>query len=85
LNAKQINNEQQLLEFAQQIQFPSHAIILKDREKMRARYTKEFKMRFYYSKYRQLKPISATLTPTDMRASYNPTRMNNVIAKAVET
>ncbi|MBX9887933.1 MAG: hypothetical protein K2Y30_08380 [Flavobacteriaceae bacterium] len=85
LNAEQINNEQQLLAFAQQIQFPSHAIILKDKAKNPRQIYKGIQSEvLLLQKYRQLKTnYGQAYAETDMRAIYNPTRMN-VIATAVE-
>lgn len=80
--AEEINSEKQLLEFAEKAGFPAHALILRrsrednvsiikgitDLEVLKAQY------RAFYEGY------GVVFAETDMRAMYNPTRMN-VIAR----
>lgn len=79
-NQAEIKSEEELLEFAEQAQFPSHALICSDPEK-KAFYKgiqslEELKNTFHKIR----KSHSFTLVQTDMRALYNPTRME-VIAE----
>jgi hypothetical protein len=85
LNAAKIENEQQLLAFATQVQFPSHAIILKYyKNNTRTIYKGIQNEVLLLQKFKQLKSqFGCAYAETDMRARYNPTRML-VIKKAVE-
>lgn len=88
-NAKFINSEEELLEFAAQVNFPSHAIILKPDVK---NFEKIFKgittEEVLLEKYYELKHAFNTVyAETDMRAMFNPTRMNvieNATYKLIE-
>lgn len=85
LNAAKIEDEQQLLAFAKQVHFPSHAIILKYSYKSVRKIFKGIQNEvLLLQKFRQLKAKhGCAYAETDMRARYNPTRMR-VIAQAVE-
>lgn len=85
LNAAKIEDEHQLLAFASQVQFPSHAIILKySRDNTRIVYKGIQNEVLLLQKFKQLKSqFGCAYAETDMRARYNPTRML-VIKKAVE-
>ena len=82
-NGKEINNEQELLEFASTVKFPSHGIILRKSQNEKIDIYKnikdieDLKKRFHmlYAKY------NSVYAQTDMRAMDNPTRMR-VIQKA---
>lgn len=88
-NAKLVHTEEELLEFAAQVNFPSHALLLKPNEK-------NFKMIFkgitseevLLDKYYKLKHnFNSVYAETDMRAMFNPTRMKvikKVTLKLVE-
>jgi hypothetical protein len=89
LNAAKIENEQQLSIFAKQAQFPSHAIILKYCEKNKRRVYKGIQNEvLLLQKFRQLKAeFGYAYAETDMRAHYNPTRMeviSNAVAKLLQ-
>nr|WP_309755170.1 DUF6671 family protein [Flavobacterium sp.] len=82
-NGKTITSEYELLAFAEQIQFPSHGIILRPAEKV---YTKIHKgivtHELLLQHYKELKAeFISVYAETDMRALFNPTRMK-VIEKA---
>ncbi|MDG2431619.1 DUF6671 family protein [Flavobacterium sp.] len=85
LNAAIIENEEQLLAFAKQVNFPSHAIILKDSPSRKRWVFKGIQNEvLLLQKFRQLKATyGCAYAETDMRARYNPTRMQ-VISKTVE-
>lgn len=75
-NSKVINNESELLHFAEHARFPSHALIIKS-EKSGNTYKgiqswDELKKYFHLF----LESDGEVLVETDMRAMYNPTRMN---------
>lgn len=82
-NAKIISNTDELLQFAEQIGFPSHGLILKKSENDFSEIKKDFKniaellTAFEYFKTSYGNPY----VETDMRAMNNPTRMK-VIEKA---
>jgi len=84
-NGKQIQSQKELLEFANQIDFPKHGLILrKSKDENAAIYkgiieieTLERTFEYLYSKY------NSVYVETDMRAMFNPTRMN-VIEKATQ-
>jgi hypothetical protein len=82
-NGKLITNEVDLLEFAEQINFPSHAIILKPEEKNFSKIVKGIIDKDVLLKsYNELKQdFNSVYAETDMRAMCNPTRMK-VIEKA---
>ncbi|MFV8364231.1 DUF6671 family protein [Flavobacterium sp. ZT3P35] len=84
-NGKTITSEYELLAFAEQIQFPSHGIILRPAEKV---YTKMHKgivtHELLLQHYKELKAeFVYVYAETDMRALFNPTRMK-VIEKATQ-
>ena len=84
-NGKTITSEYELLAFAEQIQFPSHGIILRPAEKV---YTKMHKgivtHELLLQHYKELKAeFVSVYAETDMRALFNPTRMK-VIEKATQ-
>jgi hypothetical protein len=85
LKAAKIETEEQLSLFANQVQFPSHAIILKYYEKNTRRIYKGIQNEILLlQKFRELKAeFGCAFAETDMRARYNPTRME-VISNAVE-
>lgn len=76
-NGKTINSEDDLLEFAKRVSFPSHAIILKPEKN---NFSKIFKgvnsKEVLLKNYKQLKhEFNSVYVETDMRAMHNPTRM----------
>lgn len=84
-NGKTISSEYELLTFAEQIQFPSHGMILRPAEKV---YTKIHKgivtHELLLQQYKELKAeFVCVYAETDMRALFNPTRMK-VIKKATQ-
>ena len=88
-NAVTINNYEELKDFATKIQFPSHALILKNGEKdfnIIAKGIHEWVD--LKDKYEEISSKSTTVyAETDMRAMYNPTRMKvieNAAQKLVE-
>lgn len=84
-NGKQIQCQKELLEFANQIDFPKHGLILRKSKDENAdihkgitdNETLERTFEHLYSKY------NTAYAETDMRAMFNPTRMN-VIEKATQ-
>jgi hypothetical protein len=84
-NGKQVQTQKELSEFAYQIGFPTHGLILrKSKDENTDIYkgiieieTLEKTFEYLYSKY------NSVYAETDMRAMYNPTRMT-VIEKATE-
>jgi hypothetical protein len=76
-NGKLITNESDLLAFAEQINFPSHAIILKPEEKNFSKIVKGIDSKDVLLKnYNELKQeFNSVHAETDMRAMCNPTRM----------
>ena len=84
-NGKQIQNQKELLQFAQQVIFPSHGLIIRKSKEDNSEIHKgitdiEILKKLFvqlFSKY------NSVYAETDMRAMYNPTRMN-VIEKAAE-
>lgn len=84
-NGKQIQSEKELIEFAKGIGFPKHGLILRKSKDEKTEIHKgimdieNLKKSFeqLYIKY------NSVYVETDMRAMYNPTRMN-VIEKATE-
>jgi hypothetical protein len=84
-NGKKINNEKEMFEFAEQVGFPDHGLILrKSKEESTDIYkgiadieTLKRVFEDLYSKY------NSVYAETDMRAMYNPTRMT-VIGMATE-
>jgi hypothetical protein len=88
-NSKLIHTEEELFEFAAQVNFPSHALLLKSNEK---NFEKIFKgittEEVLLEKYYELKhSFNTVYAETDMRAMFNPTRMNvieNATYKLIE-
>lgn len=84
-NGKQIQTQKELFEFAEQIDFPAHGLILRKSKDENTEIHKgitdieNLKKSFgqLYAKY------NSVYAETDMRAMYNPTRMS-VIEKATE-
>lgn len=82
-NGKYIDNVEELLDFAFQVKFPSHGLILKEQE---TNFTKVYKgIRDKVELIELFNKIKNTFgkvfVETDMRANYNPTRMR-IIEKA---
>ena len=81
-NGKAIKNEKDLLEFAELVKFPSHALILKKSEIDTQHQIKgissikALKEAFQYL----IKKHKTVFAETDMRAMYNPTRMGVIEA-----
>jgi hypothetical protein len=77
-NGSQIKNEQELLAFADLIKFPSHGLILRQSKTDNSDLVKgitsleDLKRSFHL----MLEKFSAVYAETDMRAMYNPSRMN---------
>lgn len=84
-NGKLITNEADLLAFAKQINFPSHAIILKPEEKNFSKIIKGIhSIDVLLKNYNELKQeFNSVYAETDMRAMCNPTRMK-VIEKVTQ-
>ena len=84
-NAKLINTESELLAFAKQVYFPSHSIILRPAEKEYSKIFKGIESESLLLQYfRDLKKeFFSVYAETDMRAMFNPLRMN-VIEKATQ-
>lgn len=88
-NSKLIHTEEELFEFAAQVNFPSHALLLKSNEKnfekiFKGINTKEVLLEKYYALKNEFNSVYAE---TDMRAMFNPTRMNvieNATYKLIE-
>lgn len=77
-NASEIKNEQELLEFAKMTKFPSHALILRKTKNEKTEIikgiTNEEDLKIKFS--RMLEKYGSVYAETDMRAMYNPSRMN---------
>lgn len=84
-NAKQIHNEKELLDFANQIQFPSHGLILRKSSKEYIDIHKGIidQEVLLYTFHLLCSKYNSVYAETDMRAMYNPTRMK-VIEKAAK-
>ena len=76
-NGQVIHSEAELSEFADKVKFPTHGIILKPTEKSRSNIKKDITSKVtLINAYQQLKNDFTTVyAETDMRAMYNPTRM----------
>ncbi len=84
-NGKVILSKDELISFANKVQFPSHALILKQSKDDYSEMVKgitnwDLLFNLYHQFYNK---NGLVYVETDMRAMYNPTRMN-VIAKATE-
>jgi hypothetical protein len=84
-NGKSITSEADLLAFAELVNFPNHAIILKPEEKNFSKIYKGINSKEILLKnYNELKQeFDSVYAETDMRAMYNPTRMK-VIKKVTQ-
>lgn len=79
-NGSEINSLNELIEFAKMVQFPSHALIIKNEKDKFIEVVKginqidqlEFHYNYFMYKYGKL------YVETDMRAMHNPTRMNAI-------
>lgn len=84
-NTTEVASEKDLLTFATQVKFPSHALILqsslKKSEFTFKGITNEKDLVFFFKKIKEKYP--KVFVSTDMRAMYNPTRMN-VIKETTE-
>ncbi|MEN8835901.1 MAG: DUF6671 family protein [Polaribacter sp.] len=84
-NAITVSNENEMLDFAKKVGFPSHALILRKSEKETTHLVKgikdEKKLKNEFQKL--LEKFGSVYVETDMRAMNNPTRMK-VIQKASE-
>ncbi len=83
-SASEVSSEEELMEFAAMVKFPSHGLILRKSKSDYSNVTKgiidEATLR---KKFQELfVHFSSVFVETDMRAMYNPTRMN-VIREAV--
>ncbi len=79
-NTSEIGNERELLDFATEVGFPSHGLILKN---SKHNFSKIYKgiidAKDLIKFYNELKLLSKTVwIETDMRANYNPTRMKTI-------
>ncbi|MFV8344696.1 DUF6671 family protein [Flavobacterium sp. ZB4P13] len=76
-NGSEIKNEVELLEFATQVKFPSHGLILKPSEKDISKIVKGItdERILKESFHEMMKEFGKVYAETDMRALYNPTRM----------
>ncbi len=84
-NGKQIQNQKELFEFAEQVEFPSHGLILrKSKDENTDIYKGITDIETLKKLFEQLYlKHNSVYVETDMRAMYNPTRMN-VIEKATQ-
>ena len=84
-NGQIINNQSELLEFANKVSFPSHAIILKPSEKNYSKISKGIvsKEALLEDYHKIQKEFGTVYAETDMRALFNPTRIK-VIEKATQ-
>ncbi len=83
--SEEVKNSSSLLTFAEKVNFPSHALILKANDGKQLKVVKgigsEIKL---LSEFEELRSISETVrVETDMRAIFNPSRMK-VIAKTTD-
>lgn len=84
-NGKIISTQSELMTFAEQVNFPSHGIILKPGEKNYSKIHKGIVSKDHLIQYfHELKnEFHSVYAETDMRAMFNPTRMK-VIEKATQ-
>ncbi|MCO5949335.1 DUF6671 family protein [Mucilaginibacter flavidus] len=80
-NGKEISNEQELMDFAESVGFPSHAIILRDKKNSTACLVKGITdPDLLFTTFRRMfKDHGRAFAETDMRAMYNPTRMQVIL------
>jgi hypothetical protein len=76
-NAQEINAEKELLDFADTVKFPTHALILRKSEKDNIDIIKGITDLTLLKKIfkKLIKASNSVFAETDMRAMYNPTRM----------
>lgn len=76
-NGQAINSERELLAFAKKVKFPSHALILRPKKDENKNIFKGIThLKILKSIFRELKEKNSSVyVETDMRAMYNPTRM----------
>ncbi len=82
-NGKQVQSQEELFEFAKQIGFPSHGLILRNSKDSNAAIHKGITDIEVLKKTFEHFNTNSVYAETDMRALYNPTRMN-VIEKAAQ-
>ncbi len=84
-NAKEVSTEEDLLAFAQSAQFPSHAIILKDKKEGFSAIAKGIvETKELLDRFKQfMETYGSVYVETDMRAHLNPSRMQ-VIEETTE-
>ncbi len=84
-NGKEISTEQELMDFAESVNFPSHGLILRDKQNSTTYMVKGITdSNLLFAEFKQLmKNYGSAFAETDMRAMYNPTRMD-VIATATQ-
>jgi hypothetical protein len=84
-NAKEVSTEEDLLAFAQSAQFPSHAIILKDKKEGFSAIAKGIvETKELLDRFKQfMETYGSVYAETDMRAHLNPSRMQ-VIEETTE-
>lgn len=82
-NGAEIKTKNQLKEFAKQVLFPSHALILRNEKNSQTEIIKGIKdwQTLYSTFNKMIKEFGTAYIETDMRAMHNPTRMK-VIEKA---
>jgi hypothetical protein len=85
-NGSEIKNEVELLEFATQVKFPSHGLILKPSEKDISKIVKGITdERILKESFNEMmKEFGTVYAETDMRALYNPTRMGVIETAALK-
>jgi hypothetical protein len=85
-NGSEIMNEKELLEFATQVKFPTHGLILKPSEKDISKIVKGItdEKILKESFHEMMKEFRKVYAETDMRALYNPTRMKVIEAAALK-
>jgi hypothetical protein len=83
-NGKEVSDEEELLDFAEKASFPSHALILRNSRGSNERIIKGLmKEDRLLEAFRELKSqYGSVYVETDMRASYNPSRMKVIDAAA---
>lgn len=84
-NAKEVSTEEDLLAFAQSAQFPSHALILKDKKEGFSAIAKGIvETKELLDRFKQfMETYGSVYVETDMRAHLNPSRMQ-VIEETIE-
>jgi hypothetical protein len=84
-NAKEVSTEEDLLAFAQSAQFPSHALILKDKKEGFSAIAKGIvETKELLDRFKQfMETYGSVYVETDMRAHLNPSRMQ-VIEETTE-